>query len=602
LRTLTSLKLTALLLLLCSPVFAGVNNITEEDGSPSTFPWKIKFPNGTVTDNGDGTASIAGGTGDITAVGDVASGAAFNGTQGTTLTFNNAGGDATLDYDGTDFTFSVDATVPDEAYGVGWNGSLEVPTKNALYDKIETISGASPGTPTNSVQFNDASTFGGDTSLIWDKVLNRLSISRDAGQGGQAIRISSDTGAILASVSHDGSAMFQTLQLQAAPLSLAEGGLGIRSGTSGAIPYFSGTGTVASSLLFAANAVVIGGGAGTAPLTITADTGVTHFLAATATSPAFRQPLTSDILGVRAVTGGGTGTSATGNANALTYYATANAMGTLTADTTAGHTLFSSTTLPQFRQALTGDSIGTMPVARGGTGITTGNSGGVPYFANAGLMASSAALTANAVVIGGGAGTTPATITADTVVTHALMATAGAPAFRQILTTDVVGTYPATAATPGGATTQFQYNNASVFAGTAGITTDGIRFAQGPGTSVSVSMDVAGNFRTVPFTLTSASAISIDLTRSNFFIVTLTSSATMSNPQNLSKLVGQGFTVMVSQDATGSRKLGFQNAFHFGTDCPSYDASTTANTKDYIRFRVSNAQSVDIVGVSKGFR
>ena len=37
-------------------------------------------------------------------------------------------------------TFDFDVTVPDEAYGAGWNGSLEVPTKNALYDKIETIS------------------------------------------------------------------------------------------------------------------------------------------------------------------------------------------------------------------------------------------------------------------------------------------------------------------------------------------------------------------------------------------------------------------------------------------------------------------------------
>lgn len=36
-------------------------------------------------------------------------------------------------------TWLVDQSVPDEAYGVGWNGSLEVPTKNALYDKIETI-------------------------------------------------------------------------------------------------------------------------------------------------------------------------------------------------------------------------------------------------------------------------------------------------------------------------------------------------------------------------------------------------------------------------------------------------------------------------------
>jgi hypothetical protein len=33
------------------------------------------------------------------------------------------------------------ATVADEAYGAGWNGSLEVPTKNALYDKIESMGG-----------------------------------------------------------------------------------------------------------------------------------------------------------------------------------------------------------------------------------------------------------------------------------------------------------------------------------------------------------------------------------------------------------------------------------------------------------------------------
>jgi hypothetical protein len=37
-------------------------------------------------------------------------------------------------------TFGSDVSVPDEAYGVGWNGSLEVPTKNAVYDKIESLS------------------------------------------------------------------------------------------------------------------------------------------------------------------------------------------------------------------------------------------------------------------------------------------------------------------------------------------------------------------------------------------------------------------------------------------------------------------------------
>jgi hypothetical protein len=46
------------------------------------------------------------GSGDITSVGDVSTGAAFDGTQGTTLTFYNAGGNATCVYDGTTFTFN----------------------------------------------------------------------------------------------------------------------------------------------------------------------------------------------------------------------------------------------------------------------------------------------------------------------------------------------------------------------------------------------------------------------------------------------------------------------------------------------------------------
>lgn len=38
-------------------------------------------------------------------------------------------------------TFSSDPIIPDEAYGAGWDGSLEPPTKNAVYDKIQTIGG-----------------------------------------------------------------------------------------------------------------------------------------------------------------------------------------------------------------------------------------------------------------------------------------------------------------------------------------------------------------------------------------------------------------------------------------------------------------------------
>lgn len=56
----------------------------------------------------------------------------------------------------------TDITVPDEAYGAGWNASLEVPTKNAVYDKMETLSSvfttAGVYSPTASITANlDAS-------------------------------------------------------------------------------------------------------------------------------------------------------------------------------------------------------------------------------------------------------------------------------------------------------------------------------------------------------------------------------------------------------------------------------------------------------------
>jgi hypothetical protein len=35
-------------------------------------------------------------------------------------------------------TFTGDIIVPAEVYGVGWNGSNEAPTKNDVYDEIET--------------------------------------------------------------------------------------------------------------------------------------------------------------------------------------------------------------------------------------------------------------------------------------------------------------------------------------------------------------------------------------------------------------------------------------------------------------------------------
>jgi hypothetical protein len=66
-----------------------------------------------------------------------------------------------------------------------------------------------------------------------------------------------------------------------------------------------------------------------------------------------------------------------------------------------------------------------------------GTSGGIPYFSSASTWASSGALAANGVVLGGGAGSAPAVTSADSTATHALFATAGAPAFRALATGDL---------------------------------------------------------------------------------------------------------------------------------------------------------------------
>lgn len=74
-------------------------------------------------------------------------------------------------------TFSSDPIIPDEAYdATNWNGSLEPPTKNAVRDKIESMSGGggTPGGSDTQIQFNDGGAFGGDASLTWDKTNNMI--------------------------------------------------------------------------------------------------------------------------------------------------------------------------------------------------------------------------------------------------------------------------------------------------------------------------------------------------------------------------------------------------------------------------------------------
>ena len=85
------------------------------------------------------------------------------------------------------------------------------------------------------------------------------------------------------------------------------------------------------------------------------------------------------------------------------------------------------TTLTASRTLTLPDASGTIlqsgtavTVGQGGTGLTAGTSGGIPYFSSTSAITSSAALASNALVVGGGAGAAPATVTTGTGVVTAL--------------------------------------------------------------------------------------------------------------------------------------------------------------------------------------
>jgi len=195
------------------------------------------------------------------------------------------------------------------------------------------------------------------------------------------------------------------------------------TGTSGGVPYFSGANTWASSSALAASALVVGGGAGAAPATITTGSGVVT------------------ALGVN-----------TGSAGSFVVNGGAGAFTTLSASSTVSGTGFS-------------DYLASPP-AIGGTAAAAGTFTTGSFLSTVHRGATSGTVTITAPAVAGTQSYTLPTAL-PTANGQALVATtAGAMSWT---------TVGGGGGSPGGSTTQIQYNNSGAFGGITGFTTDGTR-------------------------------------------------------------------------------------------------------------------------------
>jgi len=213
-----------------------------------------------------------------------------------------------------------------------------------------------------------------------------------------------------------------------------------------------------------------------------------------------------------------------------------------------------------------------------------GTSGGVVYFSSASTWASSAALTANSIMIGGGAGVAPATITTGTGVLTALGVNVGSAGafvtFNGALGTpssgtvtnltgtasiNINGTVGATTPTTGVFTTLVAGSTTSLLLGTAGSAVGNIGFRNATSGTITLA-PVAGALGTVTLTLPAATDTVAVLATSQAFTNKTYNGLTLTSTTGT-------FTLAAGKTLTVNNTITFT-----GTDSTTMTLPTTSKT------------------------
>jgi hypothetical protein len=185
------------------------------------------------------------------------------------------------------------------------------------------------------------------------------------------------------------------------------------AGTSGGIPYFSSATGWASSGLLAANAIVLGGGAGVAPGTTTTGSGVVTAIGSTVNTTGGLVTQSGTLATSALLLGGGSG-------NAITSTTTGTGVVTAVgiAVNTTGGLVTQSGALAASAIMLGGGSGSAVTTTTTGTGVVTAVGNAVNTAS--GLVTQSGTLTASALLLGGGSATAISSTTTGTGVVTAL--------------------------------------------------------------------------------------------------------------------------------------------------------------------------------------